>query len=102
MRDYLIDYLSSGPVAAIVFEGNEAIFITRKIVGATESRQADPSTIRGMYSADSYGIADSKERAVKNIVHASEDPKTAQREIGVWFKKSEIISYKRADEDSLY
>jgi nucleoside-diphosphate kinase len=102
IRNYLIESLSNKPVVAIVFEGNEAISITRKIVGSTEPRKADPSTIRGSLSADSYELADKRKEPVKNIVHASEDRKTADREIAVWFKNSEIIEYKRADENALY
>jgi nucleoside-diphosphate kinase len=87
---------------AIVIEGNEAISIIRKTVGATEPRKADPSSIRGQYSIDSYDVADAKQRAVKNLIHASEDRKTAEREIAVWFKPGEIIKYKRLDQDAVY
>jgi nucleoside-diphosphate kinase len=102
VHSYLTDYLTSGPVVAVVIEGNEAISIIRKIVGATEPRKADPSSIRGQYSIDSYDVADAKQRAVKNLIHASEDRKTAEREIAVWFKPGEIIKYKRLDQDAVY
>lgn len=102
IRQYLLDYFTSGPVVAMVFEGNEAVFITRKILGPTEPRKADPSTIRGRYSSDSYDLADNAKRAVKNLVHMSEDRSVAEKEIALWFKKSEISSYKRADEDIMY
>jgi len=102
IRNYIIDYISSGPVVAMVLEGNDAISITRKIVGATEPRKADPSTIRGLYSSDSYEFADVKKRPTKNIVHASEDKKTAEREISVWFKPSELMKYTRPDENAMY
>ncbi len=102
IRNYLIESLADKPIVAIVFEGNEAISVTRKIVGSTEPRKADPSTIRGSLSADSYEMADKRKEPVRNIVHASEDRKTADREIGVWFSDSEIMEYKRADEGLLY
>jgi nucleoside-diphosphate kinase len=102
IRNQLLSYLTEGPVVAMVIEGNDAIYVTRKIVGGTEPRKADPSSIRGMYSSDSYEAADKSKRAVKNILHASEDPATAEREISVWFKKSEITSYKRADQHHIY
>ena len=102
IRKYLMDFLSSGPVIAAVFEGNEAIFITRKIVGATEPKKSDPSTLRGLYSTDSYEFADLKKRPIKNLIHASEDRKTAEREIKVWFKPGELMDYNRADEDAMY
>ncbi len=102
IRNYLIDFLSSGPAVAMVLEGNEAISITRKIVGATEPKRSDPSTIRGSLSLDSYELADEQKRVLKNLVHASEDKRTADREIAVWFKPSEIMKYKRADEGTMY
>lgn len=102
VRGYLIDYISSGPIVAMVFEGNEAISITRKLVGSTAPSKADPSTIRGIYSSDSYDLADAKKRPIRNLVHASEDQKTAEREIKVWFKPGEILKYKRADETLMY
>ena len=102
IRQFLIDYFTSGPVVAMVFEGNEAVFVTRKILGPTEPRKADPSTIRGRYSSDSYDLADKSKRAVKNLVHMSEDRDIAEREIALWFKKEEITGYKRSDEDIMY
>jgi nucleoside-diphosphate kinase len=102
IRNYLMDFIASGPVVAFVLEGNDAIFITRKIVGSTEPRKADPSTIRGAYSSDSYEFSDERKRPTKNLVHASEDKRTADREIKVWFKPNEIMDYKRADEEAMY
>ena len=102
VHGYLTSYLTSGPVVAMVVEGNEAIFVVRKLVGATESRKADPSSIRGQYSTDSYDMADKHNRALKNVVHASEDKATSEREIAVWFKPEEIVKYRRADEGSLF
>jgi nucleoside-diphosphate kinase len=102
IRNQLLTYLTEGPVVAAVLEGNDAIYITRKIVGSTEPRKADPSSIRGMYSSDSYETADKGKRAVKNIIHASEDLATANREIALWFKKGEITTYKRVDEHIIY
>lgn len=98
IRDQLINHLTSGPVIAMVVEGNEAIFISRKLVGLTEPRKADPSTIRGRYGSDSYDAADVRGTPILNLVHASEDKKTAEKEIPLWFKKNEIISYKRVDQ----
>lgn len=102
IRGYLIEYISDQPIVAMVFEGNEAISVTRKMVGSTEPKRADPSTIRGMYSVDSYEASDGRQQPLMNIVHASEDKKTADREIAVWFKPNEIIKYDRADQNALY
>lgn len=98
VRGWLIKHLTCGPVVAMVAEGESAIFVVRKIVGTTEPRKADPSTIRGMYSPDSYPASDAKSRPILNIVHAAEDKKNSDREIPIWFKKSEILDYKRLDE----
>lgn len=102
IRGYLIDYIANQPIVAIVFEGNEAISVTRKMVGATEPKRSDPSTIRGMYSVDSYEASDKRKQPLMNIVHASEDKKTSDREIAVWFKQDEILKYERADQNALY
>ena len=102
VRKGLMDALASGPVIAFVLEGNEAVAATRKLVGATSPAKADPSSIRGKYSTDSYALADQKGRPVRTIVHASDSPETASKEIAIWFKKSEIFEYKRADEDFVY
>ncbi|MCL5433973.1 MAG: nucleoside-diphosphate kinase [Candidatus Marsarchaeota archaeon] len=98
----LINSVKGNPIIAMIIEGNEAIANVRKLVGATSPSRADPSTIRGMYSTDSYDLADSKNRSVKNIIHASDSIKTAEYEINLWFKSNEIIEYKRADEDIIY
>ncbi len=101
IRGWLLEYLTEAPVVAMVVEGNEAISMVRKFAGATSPASADPSTIRGRYSTDSYQNADPKGRPVRNIIHASEDKKSADREIAIWFKHNEIMDYKRADEASL-
>lgn len=97
IKQMLVDYLLSGPVVAIVMEGNHAVELVRKIVGSTEPLQAQPGTIRGDFTKDSYSIADLMERPVRNIVHASSEKEEAEREIRIWFSESEIIDYDRAD-----
>ncbi|MGC8571910.1 MAG: nucleoside-diphosphate kinase [Candidatus Micrarchaeia archaeon] len=102
IQSNLIMFMKGNPVVAMVIEGNEAIANVRKIVGATSPSRADPSTIRGLYSTDSYDLADSRGRAVKNLIHASDSAKVAEYEISIWFKPNEIFEYKRADEDIIY
>ena len=102
IRNWLVKALTSGPVVAMVIEGNDAIASVRKIAGATAPTRADPSTIRGSFSTDSYDFADSKRRVVRNILHASDSVPTAEREISVWFNKNEILDYKSAAEDYMY
>ena len=81
-----------------MLEGNAANDVGRKLAGATEPRKAEPSTIRGSLSVDTYGAADAGKRPIRNIVHVSENSVAAEREIDVWFSKSELHSYKRCDE----
>ncbi len=102
IRDWLVDYLTEGPIVAMVVAGNNAIEVVRKIVGSTQPIKADPSTIRGKFASDSYDLADSQKRSVRNLVHASEDKENAEREIKVWFKEEEILDYKRADYSAMF
>ncbi len=102
IRNLLMSALARGPVFAMVLEGNDAIAQVRKITGATAPTKADPSTIRGRFTTDSYDFADAQKRIVNNLIHASEDKKTADREIRIWFKKNEIYDYKRCDESALF
>ncbi|MEM3827078.1 MAG: nucleoside-diphosphate kinase [Candidatus Micrarchaeaceae archaeon] len=102
VRANLLKHLTSGPVVAMAIEGNEAVYVVRKLTGSTEPRSADPSSIRGRYGVDSYEMGDLKSRPVKNIVHASENEKAAKKELALWFKKSELVDYHRVDEEHIY
>lgn len=93
IQSFLKESLSSGPVVALVFEGPHSVEIGRKLVGATEPRQALPGTIRGDYSFDSYSLADPRGRSVRNLVHASDTVENAKREISIWFKEDELHDY---------
>ena len=97
INNWLKDYLSEGPVVAMVWEGYHAIEICRKIVGTAEARSALPGTIRGDFSVDSYELADKKKRPVRNLVHASGNLQEAENEISLWFKKEEIHDYTKKD-----
>lgn len=96
------ELLTSGPVMAMVWEGNHAITNIRRIVGPTLPSMAQPGTIRGDFSVDSSALANEKKRAIKNLIHASGNPEEAELEIGLWFKPEEIHTYKRADEDVMF
>jgi nucleoside-diphosphate kinase len=100
--DKLVKFLSSSPVVALVLEGNQAIAITRKLVGATEPLQSAVGTIRGDYTVDSYALADSGNRAVRNLVHASSSQFDSEYEIKIWFSEKEVISYKNVRDRILY
>ena len=102
VRNQMVEFISSGPVVAIVLEGVNAIENARKIVGSTEPRAALPGTIRGDYSHVSYEYADSKKAPVKNIIHASSDANDAAYEISLWFHDEELHSYKTVHDLHIY
>ena len=102
VQGYLMNAITGKPIIAIVLEGNEAVFVARKLLGATEPRKADPSSIRGRYSFDSYDMADSAKRIINNVAHASGDKDTAAKEIAIWFRKDEILEYERCDEHVMF
>lgn len=87
----LEELLVSGPVVAMVWEGAKAIELIRKMVGATEPASSAPGTIRGDYAHMSYARADSKGVGVPNLIHASDAPETAEKEIGLWFSEQDIF-----------
>lgn len=100
--DGLKKYMSSGPVVAMVWQGAHAVEIVRKMTGGTEPRSSDVGTIRGDYVVDSYQMADTDQRAVRNLIHASGSVEEANNEIGLWFDKSEITDYRLVQEEILY
>lgn len=99
---HLINFMTSGPVLAMVVEGNRATEIVVKLVGGTEPLTADIGTIRADFTIDSYALAGLDGRAVRNLVHCSESPEEAEREIALWFAENEIIKYRLVQEAILY
>ena len=95
-------YMASGPVVAMCWEGIHAIEIVRKITGGTEPRTSDVGTIRGDYVLDSYQLADTDNRAVRNLIHASGDADEAEKEIALWFGADEVLEYRLVQEQILY
>lgn len=85
IRKWLICYIVSGPVIAMVISGNHAIEVVRKIVGNTAPINAKLGTVRGDFSIDSPDLADKEKRAIKNLVHASGTTEEAKKEISLWF-----------------
>ncbi len=95
-------YMTSGPVIAMVWEGAHSVELVRKVTGGTEPRSAGVGTIRGDFVLDSYQMADSADRAIRNLIHASGTVPEAEMEIPHWFAKEEIISYRVPHEATLY
>ncbi len=93
VRRWLVDFMRSGPVVALVLEGPHAIEVVRKIRGHTMPQKAAPGTITGDYSFDSSYVANSAGRPIRNLVHASGNAEEAEFEIGLWFKPEEIFDY---------
>lgn len=88
----LIDFITSGPSVSMVVEGKNAVAVMRAINGATNPVNAATGSIRGDLALDTG----------RNVVHASDSPESAQREIGIHFKESEIVGYSRIDEAWVY
>lgn len=100
--DTIVKFMTAGPVLALVVEGNQAVSIITKLVGTTEPSTSDVGTIRGDLTVDSYSHSTFQNRAVRNLIHCSESPEEAEREIKVWFTEDEIMRYKTAQERILY
>lgn len=95
VRGWLLDFMTSGPMVKMMIQGVHAIDMVRKIVGPTMPADADMGTIRGDFSVDSPALANSEQRAIMNLVHASEDKEEADHEIEYWFGEKEPLTYKR-------
>lgn len=95
-------YFTSGPVIAMIWQGVNAVGIVKKITGGTEPLLSDVGTIRGDFTIDSYWLADTDGRAVRNLVHASGSPDEAEKEVALWFTHSEILKYRLVGESILY
>ncbi|USN53734.1 MAG: nucleoside-diphosphate kinase [Candidatus Nomurabacteria bacterium] len=102
VNNWNIDFLTSGPVMAMVLEGLHAISNVRQIVGNTLPVFADPGTIRGDYSLDSPAMANQQKRTVRNLIHASGNAEEAKYEVELWFRENELYTYKRSDEAVMY
>ena len=88
----LVDFITSGPVVAMVWSGEGAIASARKLIGATNPLNAEPGTIRGDYGVD----------VGRNLIHGSDAPETAQQEITLWFSETELVSWNPTIQPWLY
>lgn len=82
----LVSFITSGPVFAMVWEGEGVIGTARKMMGATNPADAEPGTIRG-----DFGV-----QVSMNVIHGSDSPESAQREIGLFFNENDLIQYKKS------
>ncbi|WP_079479957.1 nucleoside-diphosphate kinase [Halobacillus salinus] len=81
----LVNFITSGPVFAMVWEGEEVIATARQMMGATKPQEAAPGTIRG-----DFGVT-----VGKNVIHGSDSPESAEREINLFFNQDEIADYQK-------
>lgn len=95
-------FMTACPVISMVLEGNEAVAVVKKIVGETEPKTSDVGTIRGDLTTDSYNISAVDDRAVRNLIHCSDEVDNAKKEISLWFEEKELISYRLVSEAILY
>jgi len=98
----LVKFMTSGPVLMMVWEGNQAAAVIRKITGDTEPTTSDVGTIRGDLTVDSYNIAAVDDRAVRNLIHCSENAEEGKREVALWFTDTDITEYRLVGEQILY
>lgn len=98
----LVNYMTKGPVVAMVWQGAHAVEIVRKITGGTEPLTSPVGTIRGDYVLDSYRMSDVDGRAIRNVLHASGSVNEAKDEIEHWFKEGELFDYRLIADEMLY
>lgn len=98
----IVHYMTAAPVVMMIWEGNKAVDVVTKIVGTTEPSTSDVGTIRGDFTVDSYAHSAVENRSVRNLIHCSDVPKEAEREIALWFKEEEIMNYVTAQERIMY
>ncbi len=83
----LLQFLTSGPTVAMVWEGREAVQVVRTLMGPTDGTKAPPATIRGDFAISIQN----------NLVHGSDSPENARTEIALWFKPEELVNYELVD-----
>ncbi|HTP56983.1 MAG TPA: nucleoside-diphosphate kinase [Candidatus Paceibacterota bacterium] len=94
----VVRYMQASPVVAMVWEGNQAVAVVKKLVGTTDPTASDVGTIRGDYQLDSYSLSDAEQRGIRNLIHCSDQVAEAMREIGIWFNSGELQDYRHINE----
>lgn len=98
----VVKFMTCSPIIVMVCEGNQAISIAKKIIGSMEPLSSDVGTIRGDFTIDSVELADIDSRAVRNLVHRSDNIEDAANEIEIWLDKEELVRYRLISEEILY
>ena len=92
-------FMTSGPVVAMVVEADHVVEVVRKMVGSTGPKDSAPGTIRGDYAHISLGRASVSKKGAANLIHASGTVDEANNEIALWFDSRELFEYKLSHED---
>jgi nucleoside-diphosphate kinase len=82
----LIQFITASPLVALALEGDDAVAVVRGLIGPTDGRKAPPGTIRGDFALSKSN----------NLVHGSDSPESAERELGIWFPEG-TVAWKRCD-----
>ena len=85
--DSLLQFLTSGPTVAMVWEGREAVAVARTLMGVTDGTKAAPATLRGDFALSIQN----------NLVHGSDSPENAEIEVALWFRPEELVAYTPTD-----
>lgn len=88
----LKSFMTSYPIVAMVWEGQEVTSVVRKMIGITQARQAEPGTIRGDFAISTQ----------MNLIHASESKEAAEKELNILFSEGELFTWERTDTPHLY
>lgn len=88
----LLKFVTSGPIVAMVIEGNDVVNVVRKVMGKTFGLEAEPGTIRGDFGA----------AKTFNLVHGSDSPASAAREIALYFRPEELVEYSRSGDEWIF
>ena len=100
--DSLMKDMKVSPIIAMVLEGHNAVKTVKRLTGPTDIDSANPGTIRGDFSHDTFELANKSNRPNLTIIHATDDPKESEKEISIWFNPSEIHSYEKPEEKVHY
>ncbi len=83
----LVGFIRSAPVVVLVIEGESAVAVVRRVIGATDSKEAQPGTVRGDFSCSKS----------MNVIHASDSVENAQKELSIFFGEKDLMNYSRLD-----
>lgn len=102
IQSQMIDFILSGPVVAMVIEGVKAVEYVKRLAGSTYPNESEFGTIRGMFAHVTRLHANESDRAVRNLVHASDPDENPEREIALWFNPEELVEYQNVHQSNTW